>query len=133
MPSKNKNVSENNIYENWIKVHEEIAKQVPNYSKITISTNGSASAMTNSFGNQRASDSFKFETKTGEITETKLYKDAKNSSKVRGWVFTLHVGSWGGFFSKFITVIAALIGTSLPITGYYFWIKRLRRKRENKI
>ncbi|MGL4909307.1 MAG: PepSY domain-containing protein, partial [Bacteroidales bacterium] len=39
-----------------------------------------------------------------------------------------HVGSWGGWFSKLLTVIAALIGASLPITGYYFWIKRLKQK-----
>lgn len=36
----------------------------------------------------------------------------------------LHVGKWGGLFTKIITFIVCLIGASLPVTGYYLYWKK---------
>ena len=38
------------------------------------------------------------------------------------------MGSWGGLFTRILWFIAALFGSTLPITGYYLWIRRLRRR-----
>jgi len=37
--------------------------------------------------------------------------------------------------TRILTFIAALIGASLPLTGYYLWVKKLmnKRKREKAI
>lgn len=39
----------------------------------------------------------------------------------------LHFGSYAGMFSKVITCIASLIGASLPVTGYWLYVKKRRR------
>ncbi|MEA4810869.1 PepSY domain-containing protein [Macellibacteroides fermentans] len=42
----------------------------------------------------------------------------------------MHTGSWGGWLTKIITFIAAIIGSSLPITGYWMFIRRIRKKHK---
>ena len=103
----------------------------PDYDQITISK-GTASISFNRFGNQRASDRYTFDTESGKITEAKLYRDTNRAGKLRGWIFSVHVGSWGGMTTRILTFIAALIGGTLPLTGYYLWAKRLYRKRKNE-
>ena len=58
------------------------------------------------------------------------HKDEGNerAANVRSAIFKIHTGGWGGIIAKIITFIAALLGASLPITGYYLWIHRLRKK-----
>lgn len=115
-------------YAHWEQVYEQLAQVNPGYKQISVS-DGSASVAFNRFGNQRATDRYKFNPRNGEITETTLYKDLENSGKIRGWIYSVHVGSWGGMLTRILTFIAALIGASLPLTGYYLWIrKKIKRK-----
>lgn len=115
-------------YTNWQQVYEQLAEANPDYKQISIS-DGSASVALPRFGNQRGTDRYKFNPRNGEITETTLYKDLDNSGKIRGWIYSVHVGSWGGMLTRILTFIAALIGASLPLTGYYLWLrKKIRRK-----
>lgn len=37
---------------------------------------------------------------------------------------SLHFGRWGGLFTRILYFLAALIGATLPCTGYYLWWKR---------
>ena len=67
-----------------------------------------------------------------ELTGTTLYKDTDISGKIRGWIFSVHVGSWGGLATRILSFLAALTGASLPLTGYYLWIRRLGRKGSRK-
>ena len=110
-------------YALWQKVYEQLKVQNPDYKQITVS-NGTANVSFNRFGNQRASDRYSFNPRNGEITETTLYKDLDNSGKIRGWIFSVHVGSWGGMFTRILSFIASLLGATLPLTGYYLWIKK---------
>lgn len=115
-------------YAHWEQVYEQLVQANPGYKQISVS-DGSASVAFNRFGNQRATDRYKFNPRNGEITETTLYKDLENSGKIRGWIYSVHVGSWGGMLTRILTFIAALIGASLPLTGYYLWIrKKIKRK-----
>ena len=115
-------------YAHWEQVYEQLAQANPGYKQISVS-DGSASVAFNRFGNQRATDRYKFNPRNGEITETTLYKDLENFGKIRGWIYSVHVGSWGGMLTRILTFIAALIGASLPLTGYYLWIrKKIKRK-----
>ena len=66
----------------------------------------------------------------GEFTETSLYQHQDKSGKIRGWIYSVHVGNWGGMFTRILTFIAALLGAALPLTGYYLWIKRLIKVRK---
>lgn len=41
---------------------------------------------------------------------------------------SIHFGDYAGMVSKILTSIAALIGASLPLTGYWMYFKKERRK-----
>lgn len=128
-----KSNGEQSPYTSWQGVYEQLKAQNPGYRQITVS-NGTATVSFNRLGNQRAADRYNFNPKNGEITETTLYKDLDKSGKIRGWIFSVHVGSWGGMLTRILSFIAALVGGTLPLTGYYLWIKkemgRSARKRK---
>ena len=113
----------------WQEIYDKLRHQNPEYKQISISS-GTASVSFNRFGNQRASDRYSFNTDNGEFTETSLYQHQDKSGKIRGWIYSVHVGNWGGMFTRILTFIAALLGSALPLTGYYLWIKRLIKVRK---
>ena len=131
---KSSNESREHIspYVCWQQVYEELKERNVGYKQITVS-NGSANVSFEGFGNQRAADRYTFNPRNGEITGAVLYKDTDASSKIRGWIYSVHVGSWGGMFTRILTFIAALLGGTLPLTGYYLWIRRIGRRAKNNI
>ena len=112
-------------FEHWQTVYEELVRRSPDYKQITVSK-GTASVSFSRLGNQYAADRYTFDRQNGEITEAALYKDMDASSKIRGWILSVHVGSWGGIITRILAFIAALTGASIPLTGYYLWIRRLK-------
>lgn len=118
-------------FANWQKVYEGLKELNPDYKQISVSK-GSATVSFNRLGNRRAADRYTFNPRTGEITGITLYKDVDVSGKIRGWIFSVHVGSWGGLATRILSFLAALVGASLPLTGYYLWIRRLVRKSGRK-
>ena len=99
------------------------------YSSVTVS-DGVVTANLGGWGNQRASDRYIFDRSTGKITSIERYADSPLSTRASGWVRTIHVGAWGGWLSKIICFLAALLGAAFPLTGYYFWIRRLYLKKK---
>ena len=91
----------------WQEIYDKLRRQNPEYKQISISS-GTASVSFNRFGNQRASDRYSFNTDNGEFTETSLYQHQDKSGKIRGWIYSVHVGNWGGMFTRILTFIAAL-------------------------
>ncbi len=126
---KRENRDKGTTYLHWQGVYEKVAEENPKYKQITISK-GKADVNFDRMGNQRAADSYRFDNRSGEITEHAQYKDGDKSRKVRGWVYSIHVGSWGGMLTRVLTFLAALLGASLPLTGYYLWIKRLYSRKK---
>ena len=114
----------------WQRVYDAV-KQRSNYVEVSISSD-EVRARISDCGNRRASDYYEFDTATGAITSVELYKNTSNNSKLRGWVYSLHTGSWGGFWVRLIYFIATMFGATLPLTGYYLWIRRkLRSKKQH--
>ncbi|MBP3349561.1 MAG: PepSY domain-containing protein [Bacteroidaceae bacterium] len=116
-------------YLHWQDVYEYVAQENADYKQITIS-NGSVNVSFNRIGNQRASDSYKFDNQTGRITDHTYYSDNNKRNKLRGWIYSVHVGSCGGMVTRILAFLAALLGATLPLTGYYLWIKRLNKKNK---
>ncbi|MCM1176301.1 MAG: PepSY domain-containing protein [Bacteroides sp.] len=114
-------------YAHWQDVYDHLVQSCPDYRQITIS-NGSASIVPKGRTSMRAGDRYDFNPRNGEITSLKPYKEQDRAAKVRSALYTVHVGSWGGLVTRILTFLAALIGATLPLTGYYLWIKRLLRK-----
>ena len=116
-------------FTHWQAVVDKIAQENPDYKQISVSS-GSATVATESFGNQRASDKYTFDVKTGEITDRIVYENSKPQDKMKGWIYSVHVGSWGGLLTRILYFLVAMLGASLPLTGYYLWIKRTFIKRK---
>ena len=114
----------------WQRVYDDV-KQRSNYVEVSISPD-EVRARISDCGNRRASDYYEFDTATGAITSVELYENMSNNSKLRGWVYSLHTGSWGGFWVRLIYFIAAMFGATLPLTGYYLWIRRIFLRKTKK-
>jgi hypothetical protein len=102
------------------------------YPEITVK-DGEVEVPLAGLGNSRAADSFRFDKKTGQVTEYKAYREVKRDKKLRGWIYSVHTGTWGGLFTRICYVLAALFGASLPLTGYYiFYQRKWGKKRKAK-
>ena len=113
----------------WQQVYDELRTQNPDAHQITIGQE-SATVTLGETGNSRASDKYEFNRRSGELTLNTAYHDAVAADKLRGWIYSIHTGSLGGIFTRIIWLLGALLGASLPLTGYYIWIKHLRHPRK---
>lgn len=82
-------------------------------------------------GNPRAADRYEFNRRSGEVSLTSSYSQSTEADKLRGWIYAIHTGSWGSMLTRILWLLSALLGASLPLTGYYIWIRHLRRKKEH--
>ena len=115
----------------WQQVYDELKAQNPDAPQITIGAE-TASVTLGVTGNGRASDKYEFNRRSGEIAPVTKYADSLPADKLRGWIYAIHTGSWGGVLTRILWLLGALLGASLPLTGYYIWIKHLRRKKHHE-
>lgn len=80
-------------------------------------------------GNTRAYDFYTFEN-NGEIKTAQYYRDAAKDTKLRGWIRSIHTGSFGGITTRIIWALAALTGALLPAGGYIMWWRRISRRHD---
>jgi uncharacterized iron-regulated membrane protein len=127
-PAGNRRNNSSSIdYSQWQAVLDQLKERQPDFKSLTIQ-DGQALISLSSVGNARATDSYTFNAQTGDITGANLYKDADRTRKLRGWIYSVHVGSWGGMLTRILTFMAALFGATLPLTGYYLWISRYMQR-----
>lgn len=115
----------------WQQVYDRLRADNPDARSITVA-DGTATVSSAAFGNTRAADRYTFDVRTGRITSVTKYADAARQGKLRGWIYSVHVGSFGGLFTRILWFVAALMGASLPLTGYYLWLRRLRNGTRRK-
>ena len=113
----------------WQTVYERLAADNPGYSRISL-MDGAATVSFDRPGNRRAADRYRFDKTDGTVTEAVMYKDSDRASKIRGWIYSVHVGSWGGIVTRILAFIAAIVGASLPLTGYWMWLRRLYGRKK---
>lgn len=118
-------------FDSWQRAYENVAAIVPHFETITVSA-GTVSVKNTKYGNMRAADKYMFDEESGAITSVELYKDSARKGKLSGWFYSLHIGSWGGLLTRILSFLAALLGATLPLTGYYLWIKRLYGKYRSR-
>jgi uncharacterized iron-regulated membrane protein len=118
-------------FDSWQQAYEEVVAMVPHFETITVSA-GTVSVKVSKYGNMRAADKYMFDEDSGAIISVELYKDSARKGKLSGWFYALHTGSWGGLLTRILYFLAALFGATLPLTGYYLWIKRLYGKHRSR-
>lgn len=114
-------------YGTWEKAVASLREANPGFRTITVQA-GTATVASKRYGNTRASDSYTFDSHSGEITGVSYYKNQPKSTKIRGWIYAVHVGSWGGIYTKILYFMACIVGAVLPVTGYYIWLKKRWKK-----
>jgi uncharacterized iron-regulated membrane protein len=116
-------------FENWQAAYDAVKAQNENAPSISVSE-GQVQVSLGNYGNNRATDNYTFDTQTGKITGEQKYADNAGGDKMRGWIYAVHTGAWGGIIGRILAFLSALLGAALTLTGYYIWIKRLRAKRK---
>ncbi len=111
----------------WQQIYNELKSQNPDAPQITIGME-KASVVLGSLGNGRASDSYTFNRDPKELRLSAKYADSAPADKLRGWIYSVHTGSFGGMLTRILWFLTALLGASLPITGYYIWIRHLIKR-----
>jgi len=114
-------------FKNWQEVYDNVSVMNPDAPQITVSP-GAAIVTLGTLGNGHASDRYEFDGRTGEITSVTKYSDTIGADRLRGWIYSIHTGSFGGIVTRIIWLLGALLGAFLPLTGYYIWIRRLMKK-----
>lgn len=116
----------------WQAVYDRLRADNPHAPSITVGC-GTASVSLGGLGNTRAADRYTFDPSTGRITSVARYADAAPGGKTRGWVYSLHTGTFGGWITRILWFVAAMIGAALPLTGYYLWVRRMAARRRAKV
>ncbi len=114
----------------WQQVYDELKTQNPNATQITIGAE-KASVTLGDMGNGRASDTYVYNRGAEKPNLSIKYADSAPADRLRGWIYSIHTGSFGGLFTRILWFLAALLGASLPVTGYYIWIRHLMKRRHN--
>ena len=78
----------------------------------------------------RRIDRATFDPRSGRLAEITRYEETPRQQRLRGWFYAFHTGTWGGIWTKILYSLAALIGASLPLTGYWLWWRRCMNKRK---
>ncbi|MDO4180589.1 MAG: PepSY-associated TM helix domain-containing protein [Bacteroidales bacterium] len=114
-------------YAVWDNVLSELKGMYPVFKTITLSERN-AQIAPNPKSLMRRTDTATFNPRNGEIKEMSYYKDAPRSQALRGWFYSFHTGNWGGMITKIIYFLSALIGGILPLSGYYMWLRKKKKK-----
>ena len=115
----------------WQKVFEQLAQAHAGYCQITLS-DGTAGVVPEGRRSLRAADTYDFDPLTGRITDRHPYAESDKGTRVRSAVYMVHTGSWLGGLTRLVNFLASLLGATLPLTGYYLWIRRLLKRRQRR-
>ena len=111
----------------WDDMISQVRKEAPDNQYIRLGKD-KATVLPFTALHERATDIYNFHPETSKITSVSYYND-DDQREMNGWVYVLHTGSWGGFITKLLTFFAALFVSTLPISGYWMFIRRIRKKR----
>lgn len=113
----------------WQQALENVTLAATDFQEISLKPQ-SATVKKGGWGNSRAADQYALNPQ-GVVTTFTPYEATPYSRKISGWIFTLHTGTFADIFGRWLWCIVALVGATLPLTGYYLWWKRVFRFKKN--
>ncbi|WP_432672527.1 PepSY-associated TM helix domain-containing protein [Flavobacterium sp. SM2513] len=81
--------------------------------------------------NKDASDRIIIDQYSGAILKKEIFADKAFGAKIAAQIKAIHLGEIYGTFSKIIYFITCLIATSLPVTGIFIWINKMKKKSKS--
>jgi len=101
-------------------------------TRIMLPSNNTKSVMirkiSSDFLAYNASDKLQFNPYTNELISKTLFKDYNFRAKAAALIRGIHVGNFAGIFTKIIYFLSCLIATTLPITGTFIWLNKIKKK-----
>jgi len=77
-----------------------------------------------------AADRLTVDQYTGSVLKKEIFKEKPFNQRIAGSIKALHLGNVYGTFTKIIYFLACLIATTLPITGIFIWINKMKKKKK---
>ena len=74
-----------------------------------------------------------FDQYTGQPLDKLLLDDMPTGEKLNMLGYPIHIGSILGLPGKVLAFLASLISASLPVTGFFIWYGRSKRKRKKRV
>ena len=109
-------------------VRLQVAADYPGCRQLSVAP-GKISVVPKDRRSLRAADVVAYDVATGEVTGVTLYDEQDRATRVRGAVYMVHTGSWGGIVMRIVNCLSALMAAVLALTGYYLWIARSLHRR----
>ena len=75
---------------------------------------------------------YQFDQFTGALLKTSDFDQKNPGEKMKALNYDIHVGAILGLPGKILAFLAALVSASLPVTGFYIWYGRRRKKDGDK-
>ena len=69
-----------------------------------------------------------FDQYTGNLLKQQNWDQKTRGEKLMGMNYDIHVGAIGGLTGKIIAFLASLVCASLPITGFYIWWNKKKKR-----
>ncbi|MEC4112742.1 PepSY-associated TM helix domain-containing protein [Myroides pelagicus] len=80
--------------------------------------------------NESVTDRVFIDQYSGETLSKDIFADKTIGEKIAASIRPLHFGDIYGGFSKFFYFIACLIATSLPVTGIFIWLNKMKKTKK---
>jgi uncharacterized iron-regulated membrane protein len=120
-------------------IYTETNRQLPNPGRILMTIPESDSvAITVSKADDHAAISnivnfLYFDKNNAQLISKRLYSSETRGMKVRRLVYPIHTGSLLGWPTKIIAFLAALIATTLPVTGIIIWLGKKTKSKKTPV
>jgi uncharacterized iron-regulated membrane protein len=82
--------------------------------------------------NKEATDMLILDQYNGKIIEKQIFDNKRFGEKIASQIQAIHMGETHGLFSKIIYFFCCLIATSLPVTGIFIWINKMKKTGNGK-
>lgn len=77
-----------------------------------------------------ASDKLTLDQYSGALLEKDIFREKSIRNRIGSSVKALHIGDVYGQFSKLLYFISCLVATSLPVTGVFIWINKMKKSKK---
>lgn len=82
--------------------------------------------------NKEATDLLVLDPYNGKVIEKQVFDNKRTGEKIASQIQAIHMGETHGLFSKIIYFFCCLIATSLPVTGIFIWINKMKKTGNGK-
>lgn len=116
----------------WDLAYSHVSKAYGEHRYIRLEEGKAKVKSLSNWGNVRAEDAYVLDKETTSITAYKPYEENKAADRARGWIYSLHVGAWGGIGVKILYFVVCLVGASFFPTGLWLYLKKRPKKKTTK-